>query len=73
MFHDQHLDRIGTGWHKPKLVRASRDIRRRLFLSDYIDQILILTFLSGLLRIDGLQLLIGRDGLADLAQVEDRH
>ena len=67
MFHDQHLNRVRTGWHKPKLMRASRDIRGRLLLSDYINQILILTFLGGLLRIDSLQLLIGGDGLADLA------
>ena len=73
MVHDQHLDRIGTDWNKPKLMRARDNIRGRLLLSDCIDQILILTLLRSLLRVDGLQLLIGRDGLADLAQIEDRH
>ena len=73
MLHDQHLDRARRCWYKPKSTRTTSDIRGRLLLSDCVDQVLILALLGGLLRIDGLQLLVGRDGLTDLAQVNDRH
>jgi len=71
--HDQYLHSFWVGWYQSQRFGVVGDVFRRLLLGNGIDQILILALKCRLLLVQILQLLVCRDCLAKLRQVENSH
>ena len=73
MSHYQYLHSFWIRWYQSQGFGVFGDVLRRLFLGNGIDQILVFMLKYRLLPVQILQLLVCRDCLAKLRQVENSH